>query len=157
MAELVRRLRVEQRQPPPRLAVCLGSLLSRNQYLVDTEPWGYRDGRLPYRTHGFVDRDYAQDSRYLRAIDKTATKLRIAFVDATPMLRVLAPAGFLNDSYHLAVVGTHIWPRWRVRSPRHARVAALSGEARRRSSGTDSVGEPPERLLTERVVDAGPP
>jgi len=72
----------------------------------------YRDGRLPYRTHGFVDRDYAQDSRYLRAIDKTATKLRVAFVDATPMLRMLAPAGFLSDSYHLAIEG-------------HAHLAAL--------------------------------
>jgi len=47
MAELVRRLRVEQRQAPPRLAVCLGSLLSRSQFMIDTETWGYRDGRLP--------------------------------------------------------------------------------------------------------------
>jgi hypothetical protein len=47
MADLVRRLRIEQRQPPPRLAVCRGSLLSRSQYAVDTELWGYRDGRLP--------------------------------------------------------------------------------------------------------------
>ena len=23
----------------------------------------YRDGRLPYRTHGFVDRDYTRDAR----------------------------------------------------------------------------------------------
>ncbi|HEV8240203.1 MAG TPA: nucleotidyltransferase family protein [Thermoanaerobaculia bacterium] len=47
MAELVRRLRVEQRQPPPRDVVCHGTLLSRNQYAVDVERWGYRDGRLP--------------------------------------------------------------------------------------------------------------
>jgi hypothetical protein len=47
MAELVRRLRVEQRQPPPRDAVCFGTVLSRNQYAVDVERWGYRDGRLP--------------------------------------------------------------------------------------------------------------
>jgi hypothetical protein len=47
MADLVRRLRVEQRQPPPRDAVCRGTLLSRNQYAVDVERWGYRDGRLP--------------------------------------------------------------------------------------------------------------
>ncbi|MDQ3881264.1 MAG: hypothetical protein M3295_09370, partial [Chloroflexota bacterium] len=26
---------------------CLGTLLSRRQYLVDVERWGYRDGRLP--------------------------------------------------------------------------------------------------------------
>jgi hypothetical protein len=72
----------------------------------------YRDGRLPYRTHGFVDRDYTKDARYLHALDKSATKLRVVFVDATPMLRALAPAGFLNDSYHLAVEG-------------HAHLAAL--------------------------------
>jgi hypothetical protein len=47
MAELVRRLRLEQRQPPPRDAVCRGSLLSRNQYAIDLDSWGYRDGRLP--------------------------------------------------------------------------------------------------------------
>jgi len=47
MAELARRQRVEQRQPPPREAVCMGTLLSRNQYAVDVERWGYRDGRLP--------------------------------------------------------------------------------------------------------------
>jgi hypothetical protein len=47
MAELTRRLRREQRQPPQRMAVCRGGLLSRSQYLVDVEHWGYRDGRLP--------------------------------------------------------------------------------------------------------------
>ena len=47
MAELVRRQRVEQRQPPPRDAVCHGTLLSRNQFAADVERWGYRDGRLP--------------------------------------------------------------------------------------------------------------
>jgi hypothetical protein len=46
MAELVRRLRREQRQPPPRLPVCRGSLLSRHQYAMDIADWGYRDGRL---------------------------------------------------------------------------------------------------------------
>ena len=47
MAELVRRLRREQRQSPPRMAVCRGGLLSRSQYRVDVDQWGYRDGRLP--------------------------------------------------------------------------------------------------------------
>jgi hypothetical protein len=47
MAELTRRLRIEQRQPPPRSAVCRGTILSRHQYAVDLEEWGYRDGRLP--------------------------------------------------------------------------------------------------------------
>ena len=36
-------------EPPPpteRPAVCRGTLLSREQYLVDLEQLGYRDGRL---------------------------------------------------------------------------------------------------------------
>jgi hypothetical protein len=47
MAELTRRLRREQRQPPLRHAVCRGTLLSRSQYTIDVDRWGYRDGRLP--------------------------------------------------------------------------------------------------------------
>jgi hypothetical protein len=46
MGELTRRLRREQRQPPPRLPVCRGTLLSRHQYAIDVGRWGYRDGRL---------------------------------------------------------------------------------------------------------------
>lgn len=72
----------------------------------------YRTGRLPYRTHGFVDRDYTRDDRYLRALDKTTTHLDVPFIDATPMLRAMAPSGFLVDSYHLAPEG-------------HAHLAAL--------------------------------
>jgi hypothetical protein len=58
VAELTRRLRREQRQPPPRMAVCLGALLSRSQYIVDVQEWGYRDGRLPpdgRMTHAEID------------------------------------------------------------------------------------------------------
>ena len=47
MAELTRRLRREQRQRPSRLPLCRGTLLSRHQYAIDVEAWGYRDGRLP--------------------------------------------------------------------------------------------------------------
>jgi hypothetical protein len=47
MAELSRRLRREQRQAPQRHGVCRGSILSRCQYAIDVERWGYRDGRLP--------------------------------------------------------------------------------------------------------------
>jgi hypothetical protein len=47
MVELASRVRREQRQPPPRSAVSRGPLLSRNQYAIDVERWGYRDGRLP--------------------------------------------------------------------------------------------------------------
>lgn len=46
MADMLRRMRREQRQPPPRQAICRGTKLSRQQYLVDLEQWGYSDGRL---------------------------------------------------------------------------------------------------------------
>ena len=67
---------------------------------------------MPYRTHGFVDRDYTRDDRYVHALDKTAARLRVGFVDSTEILRALAPGGFLPDDYHLAADG-------------HAHVAAL--------------------------------
>lgn len=72
----------------------------------------YRNGRLPYRTHGFVDRDYAHDDRYVRALDESAERLRVEAIDATPILRAIAPSGFLPDDYHLGADG-------------HAHVAAL--------------------------------
>jgi hypothetical protein len=50
--------------------------------------------------------------RYVRALDKTAHGLRVPFIDATPVLRALAPAGFLPDTYHLSAEG-------------HAHLAAL--------------------------------
>lgn len=45
MEELLRRLRDEMSVAPPRDRVCGGSLLSREQYLVDVEQWGYADAR----------------------------------------------------------------------------------------------------------------
>jgi Nucleotidyl transferase of unknown function (DUF2204) len=44
--ELSGRLIREADEPPPRDKVCRGTLLSREQYLVDIAAWGYRDGRL---------------------------------------------------------------------------------------------------------------
>jgi hypothetical protein len=46
MQVLMDRLRLEQSAPPPRERVCQGTLLSRAQYLIDIEEWGYRDARL---------------------------------------------------------------------------------------------------------------
>jgi len=43
--ELLRRLEVEMNRPAPRGQVCAGTLLSRAQYLVDVERWGYEDVR----------------------------------------------------------------------------------------------------------------
>ncbi len=43
--ELLHRLNDEMKSPPPAERVCQGTLLSRNQYLVDVECHGYRDAR----------------------------------------------------------------------------------------------------------------
>src|SRR5262245_4631300 len=50
--ELTERLRRETRAEPPQERICQGSLVSRAQYLVDIEHWGYQDARL---TAGHMD------------------------------------------------------------------------------------------------------
>ena len=49
MRELMSRLDRELSTPPPREKVCQGTIISRQQYLVDTGEWGYEDGRLEPR------------------------------------------------------------------------------------------------------------
>jgi hypothetical protein len=46
MDELLERLRHETHAPPPRTDVCAGTLLSREQYLIDVEQQGLRDARV---------------------------------------------------------------------------------------------------------------
>jgi hypothetical protein len=46
MHELLGRLQREMGAPPPAERVCQGTLLSRAQYLVDIQCWGYEDARL---------------------------------------------------------------------------------------------------------------
>ncbi len=48
IAELTGRLREEVTAPTIREPVCQGTLLSRAQYLVDVEHWGYRDARIEF-------------------------------------------------------------------------------------------------------------
>jgi hypothetical protein len=72
----------------------------------------YRRGLLPYPTHGFVDRDYTRDDRYVHALQKTAARLNVTFLDGTAALRQAPSGGFLPDTYHLAPDG-------------HAHLAAL--------------------------------
>jgi hypothetical protein len=49
MDELLHRLACERVAPPPATRVCNGTLISREQYLVDVHEWGYVDGRtLPH-------------------------------------------------------------------------------------------------------------
>jgi hypothetical protein len=46
MQELVNRLQSDMHTTPSAERICHGTLLSRAQYLVDIERWGYRDARL---------------------------------------------------------------------------------------------------------------
>jgi hypothetical protein len=46
MESLLDRAREQMDQPAATARICRGTLLSRTQYLIDTEQWGYRDGRL---------------------------------------------------------------------------------------------------------------
>jgi hypothetical protein len=46
MQDLLRRLQREESGPAPADRVCYGTILSRQQYLIDIERWGYRDARL---------------------------------------------------------------------------------------------------------------
>ena len=48
MEELITRLRSEANKTGPE-GLCLGPLLSRQQYLVDIQEWGFRDARLEER------------------------------------------------------------------------------------------------------------
>jgi hypothetical protein len=43
---LTARLEAELDAPPPPGRICRGTILSRGQYLVDVDNWGYRDARL---------------------------------------------------------------------------------------------------------------
>jgi hypothetical protein len=47
MKELTERMHGESGGSEPGERVCLGTLLSKHQYRVDLDRWGYRDGRLP--------------------------------------------------------------------------------------------------------------
>lgn len=49
LGELIARLEHENQEEPDLDLVCRGTLLSRAQYLVDLEQWGYHDGRLQPR------------------------------------------------------------------------------------------------------------
>jgi hypothetical protein len=51
MNDLLVRLNAEVAAPPPDDRLCRGTLLSREQYLIDVERWGYGDPRLPPGGH----------------------------------------------------------------------------------------------------------
>jgi hypothetical protein len=51
MQELLERTKEELETRPPEERVCQGTLLSRQQYLVDIQKWGYEDARLRGDVH----------------------------------------------------------------------------------------------------------
>jgi hypothetical protein len=64
--ELLGRLEEELRSPPPAGKLCQGTLLSREQYLVDITEWGYQDARLLGESH-MTRKDIR---RWTKAIDE---------------------------------------------------------------------------------------
>jgi hypothetical protein len=46
MEDLLARLAREMNEPPATERICYGTMISRAQYLIDIERWGYRDARL---------------------------------------------------------------------------------------------------------------
>lgn len=66
MVEMMKRLSAETLSPAPQERICQGTILSRAQYLVDIEDWGYGDARL---VHG-----YMQESDIVRWTDGIATE-----------------------------------------------------------------------------------
>jgi hypothetical protein len=67
MKDLVNRLLAELEQPTRDSKVCQGTLLSRAQYLVDLDEWGYEDARLAPR--GSMSEE--QIAVWTAAIDKS--------------------------------------------------------------------------------------
>lgn len=65
----------------------------------------YRGGRLPYATHGFVERDYTRDHRHADALRTWAAAHDVPWLDATPLLRRDGARAFLEDDYHLSAAG----------------------------------------------------
>lgn len=51
MGGLLGKLQGDKAVPAEAEKVCQGTLVSRQQYLVDTHDWGYKDGRLPPTGH----------------------------------------------------------------------------------------------------------
>ncbi len=66
MQDLVGRLQAELASPAAQTKLCQGSLLSREQYLVDLHHWGYLDARIEPRGNMTVEETEA----WTRAIDE---------------------------------------------------------------------------------------
>jgi hypothetical protein len=72
MTDLIGRL---QKETPANgdKRVCRGTLLSRKQYLVDVQRWGFEDGRLEKRVH-MDSEDIAQWTKAITKEDEAQRK-----------------------------------------------------------------------------------
>jgi hypothetical protein len=69
MNDLTGRLDHEMRTPPPPDRICQGTLLSREQYLIDIERWGFKDARLTSLS-AMTDADVAHWTRAIEGEKK---------------------------------------------------------------------------------------
>jgi hypothetical protein len=59
MQDLMQRLTSSLSAPTPAERTCRGTLLSRQQYLIDVEQWGYLDARLAAPENAMSESDIA--------------------------------------------------------------------------------------------------
>jgi hypothetical protein len=71
MDDLIRRLR-EEEPVSGQKRLCRGTLLSRKQYLVDVQKWGFQDARLEERVH-MDSEDIAQWTKAISKEEKPAS------------------------------------------------------------------------------------
>jgi hypothetical protein len=71
MDDLIRRLRKEEPVSGHK-RLCRGTLLSRKQYLVDVQKWGFQDARLEERVH-MDSEDIAQWTKAIPKEEKAAS------------------------------------------------------------------------------------
>jgi YHS domain-containing protein len=70
--ELLGCVRRELRSPPPQERICQGTLLSKVQYLIDIESWGYVDARLSPR--GVLTQE--QTTQWTAFVDRVGEDMR---------------------------------------------------------------------------------
>jgi lysophospholipase L1-like esterase len=88
----------------------------------------YRDGTLPYPSHGFVDIDYTRATHLRRGLQRFARAHGIALLDTTPAFRARRGTPlFLTADYHAGPAGHRLIARQTARWIVHARPCATRG------------------------------
>jgi lysophospholipase L1-like esterase len=88
----------------------------------------YRDGTLPYPSHGFVDIDYTRATHLRRALRRFARAQGISLLDTTPAFRARRGTPlFLSADYHAGPAGHRLIARQTARWIQRARPCAARG------------------------------